>query len=47
MKAFWILGLGSAAPTVAFDVLQHLGGNSPWFASMNQLYSLTAVVADC
>ncbi|KAJ9245274.1 hypothetical protein DTO169E5_1141 [Paecilomyces variotii] len=35
MKAFWILGLGSAAPTVAFDVLQHLGGNSPWFASPN------------
>ncbi|KAJ9259854.1 hypothetical protein DTO195F2_4731 [Paecilomyces variotii] len=35
MKAFWMLGLGSAAPTVAFDVLHHLGGNSPWFASPN------------
>ncbi|KAE8357053.1 histidine phosphatase superfamily [Aspergillus coremiiformis] len=35
LKALWLLSLGSAASAKAFDPLQHLGANSPWFPGPN------------
>lgn len=32
LRTLWLLGLSSAASAKAFEPLEHLGANSPWFA---------------
>ncbi|KAB8271582.1 histidine phosphatase superfamily [Aspergillus minisclerotigenes] len=47
LRTLWLLGLSSAASAKAFEPLEHLGANSPWFAGPNVNKIASNVPEEC
>ncbi|KAF7617915.1 putative histidine acid phosphatase [Aspergillus flavus] len=47
LRTLWLLGLSSAASAKAFEPLEHLGANSPWFAGPNVNKIASTVPEEC